>query len=180
MSAGPVVIGVDPSQSYTGVALPDGRTTGWVPRPGAARTRGDHLALWQLRFATVLRRHQPAAVVYEDVLLSKFARAMIAAAELRSLALVAAEKVGVPIVLVHPSALKRFATGNGKADKEAMVAAAVAAGAAVLTDNEADAWHLRALGVLALGGLDLLAETQPDGGHRLEVVADLTWPKVGR
>jgi len=52
----------------------------------------------------------------------------------------------IEFVTVIPSTLKKFATGKGNASKEEMLVAAVRAGAPVSTNNEADAWWLRAAG----------------------------------
>jgi Holliday junction resolvasome RuvABC endonuclease subunit len=49
---------------------------------------------------------------------------------------------GIPFVVIGPTALKFFATGNGNASKQQMVDAARALGAEVANDNEADAWWL--------------------------------------
>lgn len=59
---------------------------------------------------------------------------------------------GVPYVLVPPSTLKKFATGNGKSDKSGMaVAAFKRAGAEFADDNQCDAWWLRVAGLYLLG-----------------------------
>jgi len=54
----------------------------------------------------------------------------------------------VPFELVAPTELKRFATGKGNAHKEEMVAAAISFGApAGVNHDEADAFHLRRMGL---------------------------------
>lgn len=57
----------------------------------------------------------------------------------------------IPFVEVPPSSLKHFATGDGRAKKPEMVAAAQARGAEVANDNEADAWWLRMVALRRYG-----------------------------
>jgi len=59
---------------------------------------------------------------------------------------------GLPVALVAPGALKRFATGKGSADKTAMVIAARdRLGYQAIDHNEADALWLRQIGMHLLG-----------------------------
>jgi crossover junction endodeoxyribonuclease RuvC len=52
-------------------------------------------------------------------------------------------RLGIPMVVVQPSGLKKFATGKGNANKDQMLAAAIRRYAFAGTDNnEADAWLL--------------------------------------
>lgn len=60
-------------------------------------------------------------------------------------------RYSVPFVYVSPSSVKLYATGDGGADKPAMVDAAVAIGAAPKNDNEADAIWLGEIGLAILG-----------------------------
>lgn len=177
MTALPAVLGLDLSTRRTGVAFPDGGTYAWTPlRPNMDSGARLHVLLSAL--TATLRRFEPALLVVEDVAPGTYPLAVKALGKLQGVAELAAYEVRTPIVFVNPSTLKRYATGRGNADKEAMVAAAEAAGAEVGGHDEADAWLLRALGVAGLGGPDLL--DGPDPGHRLEVVAKHTWPVVAR
>lgn len=80
-----------------------------------------------------------------------------------------------PVLVVHSKTLKRYATGNGNADKREMWVAAEQAypGAKVKTSDEADALWLSLLGVHVLGGP--LAYELKD--HHLDVVAGLRLPE---
>lgn len=52
-----------------------------------------------------------------------------------------AEGCGIPVVLVNPASLKAWATGNGRAKKDQMMAAAKTQfGKTFRDDNECDAW----------------------------------------
>ncbi|QBI19367.1 hypothetical protein ER308_07280 [Egibacter rhizosphaerae] len=80
---------------------------------------------------------------------------------------------GVPYVVVQPKRLKKYATGNGNADKAAMVSAARdRLGYGGRSDDEADAlwlWHLagEAFGLVA-----------SPHGERSRVVDEVDWPRL--
>lgn len=65
----------------------------------------------------------------------------------------AATETFLPVAIVPPSSVKKFATGNGGCKKEAMIAAAYKRlpGLEVEDDNEADAAWLMAMGRAQLG-----------------------------
>lgn len=76
---------------------------------------------------------------------------------------------GTPYIDVPPASLKKYATGSSEADKPAMIAAAIAAGAAPCDDNQADAYFLACVALaLALGC--------PRERAKLEVIRSLTNP----
>lgn len=79
---------------------------------------------------------------------------------------------GVPFVVVPPTSLKKFATGNAAADKAAMVAAAKKEGANVADDNQADAFFLAMIAKFFHTGA--VATTRA----RLEVLQTLKSPKT--
>lgn len=77
---------------------------------------------------------------------------------------------GIDIALVRPSTLKRFATGKGNADKEAMIRAAIELGArGSVNDDEADAFHARRMGRVAHG----LEQARTDA--ELDAVSVVVW-----
>jgi hypothetical protein len=88
------------------------------------------------------------------------------------LALMEAE---VPYVHISPGTLKAFATGNGKADKAAMILAAYKrAGREFVDDNECDAWWLRAAGLDQYGAPEMkLPEAQ-----RKKLATVKGWPTL--
>lgn len=72
---------------------------------------------------------------------------------------------GIRFVDVNPSTLKRFATGAGggdRASKEKMIAAAVAKLHTPANHDEADAFHLRRMGLAAHGQIRQLTDWELD------------------
>jgi Holliday junction resolvasome RuvABC endonuclease subunit len=80
---------------------------------------------------------------------------------------------GIRHVDVPPASLKKYATGSSEADKDAMIAAAIAAGASPGDDNQADAYFLARV-ALALGEGHVLG--RPRERAKLEVIRSLTNP----
>lgn len=74
-----------------------------------------------------------------------------------------------PVAYVAPKSLKKFLAGSGKADKDAMVAAARACGYQGHQEDEADAWGLALIGHHLLGGQDHLT------AHRASCLAAVEW-----
>ena len=59
----------------------------------------------------------------------------------------------IPFVIVFPTTLKKFATGNGAAKKdEILLATFKRYGVTIMDDNEADAYNLSQIGLALLGG----------------------------
>lgn len=80
---------------------------------------------------------------------------------------------GIPYVDVPPVNLKKWATGRTEADKDEMVAAAVADGARPGDHNQADAYFLARI---ALALSDDSPETRPRQRSKLEVIRSITSP----
>jgi Holliday junction resolvasome RuvABC endonuclease subunit len=149
--------GLDLSTKRIGLARPDGSTTSITARAGA---QDPYRRLHELVTAVVaeLRRWPDAAlIVVEGYAIGAVPGrwALVRLGELGGSTRLAAWERGLVTVDVAPAALKHFATGSGRASKEAMVAAAVAAGGRPGNHDEADAWHLHDLGRRALAGEEL-------------------------
>ena len=83
---------------------------------------------------------------------------------------------GIPVAVVSPSALKKYATGKGNATKPDMrMALYQRTGEDIRDDNQVDAWWLRAMGLDHLGA----AEFGVPKAHR-NALAKVTWPEVPR
>jgi hypothetical protein len=161
------VFGVDPSTKRIGLARPDGTTVSLRARAGAEDPiRRRH----ELR--TAVRRElrcwpEATLLVVEGYALGAVPGrlALVRLGEIGGAVRDEAFEAGLDVVEISPAALKVEATGNGRASKAEVVAAAVAAGASPRNDDEADAWWLSEIGRRALAGAPLSPK-----------VAALSWP----
>ena len=79
---------------------------------------------------------------------------------------------GTPYLLINPTTLKAYATGNTRADKTAMAIAALKrADREFADDNQCDAWWLRAA---ALDWYDVAEFTMPQAQR--DRLAKVAWP----
>lgn len=139
------VIGIDPSFTCTGVCLwIDGRvhtfsikTPAHTPRVYREQTVVDTVMQWVVPETTVV-------AVIEGVYLNRFVgRTSLDLAGLHDVLVYEFARRAHPVGVPANKSNKLFATGNGNADKKAMVAAAKRVlGVVVANDNEADALWL--------------------------------------
>jgi len=162
------IMGVDPSLSATGMCLPDNRVL-------TIKCKSDWGDDRLLLIRNVLRRFvietRPQLVVMEDKLHSTYSAASLGMVQ----GVVRAELLdhSVQYVLVSPKTLKKFATDNGNADKDAMIAAARRrAGMIFKDDNQCDAWWLRQAGLDHYG---LPTDIAPDRNLSL-ALGVVKWP----
>lgn len=157
------------------------RATGYADENGAivvsTKLRGmERLA--SLR--TILTRYPADLVILEDYAFSRADAHAHALGELGGVVKLALHEAGVPTVLVGPSALKKWLTGKGNANKLAMGMAAQRAGYdGPEDDNAVDAWALRQMGLYAVVGYDVRVAaglSVPPTAYRDEAVAKVTWP----
>ena len=89
--------------------------------------------------------------------------------EMMGVVKLACYKRDVPLILVAPSAVKKWATGSGCADKERMISAATEAlgGEVTLNEHEADAYWLGQIAWCAGG------DGEPDTPYRCAVLAKI-------
>lgn len=146
-----LVFGIDGSVTRTGLARPDGTTVSITATSGA----NDSDRRLDVLSSKVDREFRcwPGAtlLVIEAVLLhGPGPKALLRLGELSGAIKRDAFRLGIYVVEIPGTMLKSAATGNGNASKDAMVEAALAAGADVANHDEADAWHARMTGVRAL------------------------------
>lgn len=176
----PLVAGLDPSTARTGLVLPNG--TIHSLSPPAAMRGGERLDWIEKAFIRTIRTNPPAPRVvviekYPPSLGKAGASTMITIGELRGVLRRYIWSIGADELDIEPTRLKRWATGDGRADKNRMVATAVAEGALVRNDDEADAWHLQHLGLVGLGYLPVTGTKQLQDARR-DVLASIDWPSL--
>lgn len=172
------IIALDLSTRATGLVTPTGALITIRPRAGAdQRAR----RLWEIaaEVTRIAGQARPHLAVIED-----YAPGAIGIdGKLRSAEVCGAVscwlfEAGVEIVKVRPNTLKRYGTGNGRADKAHMIAAAKACGVDPDDDNAADAFWLWAMARHAYG-------VEPADGRadllsaRLESLGVVAWPRMG-
>ena len=151
------VVGLDLSTKRVGFAAADGEL---LSIKGHADARDPYRRLHELSReiarAFQMRPPKPDLVVVEDYslggpgILSK-----IRVGEIGGIVRTRLFELDIAFHLVRPSSVKMFATGNGNADKPKMIVVAIALGArGNVNDDEADAFHLRRMGLAAHGQLD--------------------------
>lgn len=182
------IMGLDLSISCTGIAYPDTSVQALKPRgKGDARLEhtADHVGL-------AARTSGAELVVIEGLGGRYLGEASRVIPMLHGAVRLELMRSKIPYMLLSPSSLKKFATGNGSADKTGMALAALKRlGREYSTSDECDADWLRIAGRFAyglgehLGGGRLLQMPQVNldalrwagtGKKRHEIV----WPEVGR
>lgn len=171
-----MIAGVDASLSAFGIALPAGDLLTLKPKAGAAEpARRLHELARAVERALRLHPPRPELVLIEGYDLHP--RGITSAhrlAELGGVIRLRLFELGVPYLEIPPASLKRYATGNGNANKDRMIDAARALGATPADHDQADAFLLRHLGRAAYGLEPTIAP------HAAEIVAAFTWPSLGR
>lgn len=133
------IVGVDPSLTGTGLCDEFGYTCTVV-----TDSKTHHRLTKILNAAREVLRGVDLAVL-ED--LPTHAKSAGLTGQSQGVVRLACELEDVPYVTVPPSALKKFATGNGAADKSDMrMSLYKRLGIDLRDDNQVDAWWLRAMG----------------------------------
>ena len=118
------VLGVDPGMTRCGIGVVDGA-------PGRALTLvhvdvvhtppgaeiGDRLVVQADAIAHAIATYRPDVVAVERVFSQHNVRTVMGTAQVAGLAIVAATRAGLPVVLHTPSEVKAAVTGSGRADK---------------------------------------------------------------
>lgn len=168
------VVGLDLSTKRIGFAAADGQLLSISGHAGAEDPyRRLHELTRELARAFRVRPPGPDLVVVEDYALGAPGRlSLVRLGEIGGIVRTWLFEQDWPIVLVSPSSVKRFATGNGNAPKEAMISRAIELGArGNVNDDEADAFHLRRMARAAHGLEGTLL------GHELDAIANagISW-----
>ena len=156
----PRVLGIDIALDKTGIAAASGVT--WTSKGG----KGDE-RLHRLYMDILGAGREADAAIIEDLPTHAMSAGLTGRAQ--GVARMALWKLGIPYVTVSPATLKKWATGVGNAKKPAMIARAKDIAANTLgvshwepTDDEADAYLLRVLGITRLTGGALEAKVKWD------------------
>lgn len=182
-------MGIDPSISCTGIALPPGDTLAIRPR-----TKGD------LRLTEIGNHVQVAASASKaDLAVIEGLGGLYRGESAKIIPMLHGvirdrlQMIGVPFMILLPASLKKFATGNGAADKDEMALAAFRLlGRQYATDDECDADWLRVAGRTAYALGELTSFGTVTAPRFLEMPSDrvkalwqnksgkaIPWPVVG-
>jgi Holliday junction resolvasome RuvABC endonuclease subunit len=170
------IMGVDLSITRTGVGHPDGSVQALAPK-----CKGDDRLEWLADCIGLAVREQGVDLAVIEglggVYQGEAARTM---PMLHGAIRLELRRCKVPYALLSPSSLKKFATGNGSADKTAMALAALKRlGREYRTDDECDADWLRIAGRFVYGYGEHLG-----GGRVLQLPQDqlqaLRWAGTGK
>ena len=149
------VLGIDPSLTATGLALPDGttRTIKYTPR---SLTGDIRLKFIYEELLEEIKKHSVTHAIIED--LPAHAKSAGITGKAQGVVRLACLMSDVPFVTVVPSSVKKFATGNGTADKPDMrMELYKRTGIDQKDDNQVDAFWMRemVLNFFGMGSIDL-------------------------
>ena len=117
------VLGVDPGLTRCGLGVIEGRPgratliAAGVVRTPAGADLGARLVELERHVEAWLDLHQPDAVAVERVFAQHNVRTVMGTAQAGAVAITAAARRGIPVVLHTPSEVKAAVTGSGRADK---------------------------------------------------------------
>ena len=158
----------------TGVAGVTGPLHSLEPRHGSDEPDLRLLCFFR-QFCRHLIRERPSIVVAEGPAFGVPGKKTVyALGQLNASLRIAAAELGALFVEIPPSSLKLYATGNGKASKEEMMAAAEDIGLLPANNDEADAGLLRAM------TRDAYSNTITVRGFvaAQEAISNLDWPPL--
>lgn len=164
------IMGLDLSMTATGVAFPDGSTA--VIKP---RGEGDvRLLSIERQMEAAVRLARPQLAVVEEFQGMAQGAANKVIPMVHGVVRTALLRAGIPYVLVNPSTLKVYATGDSHADKTAMTLAAFKRMDREFRSNdECDAAWLRAAGHAAYG--EPVVELPK---AHTEALRKVVWPRI--
>lgn len=138
------------------VAPSDGlkaRPQGQLARDRFKGSEDERIEWLRRKVAANIRKFQPILVVIEGHSFGSQGRGKTILAELHGVVKNQLLRMEMIYVLVAPPTLKKFATGDGRADKVTMIGAAKQFDRELGTDDEADALHLARFGMENLSDL---------------------------
>lgn len=157
-------LGLDLSLTGTGVALESGTFTIRPKCFGAER-----LAFIEDRIAEVVSDNGITLVAMEGYAFGRPNQAH-QVGELGGVVRLKLWRMGVPFVVIPPASLKKYATGKGNANKDAMLEAAIRRfGFEGHGNDEADAWLLLQAALCAYGKRQFTA-------YQAEAIEKIAWP----
>lgn len=123
------VLGVDPGLTRCGLGVVEGAlgkplnaVAVDVIRTASNAPLGDRLVVIESRLEEWIDRFQPDAVAVERVFAQHNTRTVMGTAQVSGVAIVAAARRGLPVVLHTPTEVKAAVTGSGRADKAQVTA----------------------------------------------------------
>jgi crossover junction endodeoxyribonuclease RuvC len=123
------VLGVDPGLTRCGLGVVEGgvgtalrAVAVDVVRTPAGADLGARLVTIQARLESWLDAYRPDAVAVERVFSQHNVRTVMGTAQVSGVAIAAAARRGLPVVLHTPSEIKAAVTGSGRADKAQVTA----------------------------------------------------------
>ncbi|HVX69534.1 MAG TPA: crossover junction endodeoxyribonuclease RuvC [Mycobacteriales bacterium] len=118
------VLGVDPGLTRCGLGVVEGASGRQLTAVayGVVRTPADdeiahRLFVLQEHVTAWIEAHQPDVVAVERVFSQHNVRTVMGTAQASAVAIVAAARAGLPVVMHTPSEVKAAITGSGRADK---------------------------------------------------------------
>jgi Holliday junction resolvasome RuvABC endonuclease subunit len=134
------IVGLDLSITATGICAHNGATS----------TVGGDAKLGDRRLVKILRAVEPVILGADVVMVEDLPKSGMGSATtgmVQGVVRALLTDCGVPYILVTPSSLKTYATGNGNAPKpDLRMSLFKRFGIDLRDDNQCDAWWLRALG----------------------------------
>lgn len=141
----PVVVGIDPSLTATGIALSDGS----LITVGGDAKRGDERLL-DISCAVGSACHNADLIVIENYVNGSPSAGV--SGQVHGVVRLMCLRASVPYAMVPPTTLKKYATGSGAAKKADMrMALYKRTGLDCNDPDQVDAWWLRAAGLQWLG-----------------------------
>jgi Holliday junction resolvasome RuvABC endonuclease subunit len=168
----PRILGIDASLASTGLALPDGSAL--TVKTTSDQAPMDRLLCVHRALMSWVGGSQRGAdlAVVEGYSYGAKGNAVYQIGEVGGVVRLTLHQLGVPMMVVPPAAVKKFATGNGNADKRLVrTAAELHLGYEGKSSDEADALWLREAGLYIYGG----SSYRPPP-RQVEALQALAWP----